>query len=890
MRYLFIISLVISNLLPGQSRLEEATRALQLAEYEKAYVLFEEQARIQLSIKPLDYVVCNLRMSECKILIGEPDAGRQLAENAEAYILNNFPTDKILIGEALTLQGKAYLNLGRNDMAMELLKKAEGYFTKEHTLEKAACLNDLGIAYLNNYNLELARQYLEISLSIRQNKLKATDPLIGDSFNNLGLTYFESDPLQSLIFYTRAYRIYEQSLGADHPKTAQVLNNLAMVQAAQGNYDDAFEELAKVQSIWERRYTGDHPRKAFTLLTKGRFQLQQEKYGESLLSLASALKMYLNLFGPRHPEVANTYFLMGEVYTKQQQYRDALDHYQRSIFSNTLDQDFLTTYDLPVLRDYFNADILLSSLQAKAVALERLHYEKTLNVKELTSAIATYEICDDLISIIRQVRQNERDKIRLGEIAKDVYESGMRLSLTLSEESFKRKYYLSKAFQFAERSKSAVLLEAINETKAKSFAGIPQHLINLEDSLKAEIAFFEQQLAIGEDQERFKQLLFAYQSAYQKYILKLETEYPEYFNLKYNSRVASALDVQKRLGEGTTLLSYFIGKEFVYAFEVNTKSVKAHRIPKKEDFDKLAPGMRNAIRYQVEDRLIEVSKKLYGQVIPKKLAGSPTTLVILPDGVLGIVPFEALVNPESSGNTYSTVEFLIKKYQVAYDYSATLFVNRSESKKELEESILLCAPLSFEKNEVRMVNLPASESEVKEIKLLFGSNGRADLKTKSEASEALLKSDQLKQYKYVHFATHGLVDEGKPELSRIFLAPDQEEDGSLYAGEIYNLKINADLVTLSACETGLGKIAKGEGIVGLSRALQYAGANNLIVTLWQVADASTALLMVKFYDVHLHSNSPKGYHQALRQAKLHLMQMPEYQSPYFWAPFVLIGY
>jgi CHAT domain-containing protein len=300
--------------------------------------------------------------------------------------------------------------------------------------------------------------------------------------------------------------------------------------------------------------------------------------------------------------------------------------------------------------------------------------------------------------------------------------------------------------------------------------------------------------------------------------------------------------------------------------------------------------LRNAIRYQVEDRLIDVSKKLHEQVIPKKLTGTPATLIILPDGVLGIVPFEALVNPESEGTTFGSVDFLIKKYQVAYDYSATLFVNRRESKKNLEESILLCAPLSFEKNEVRMVNLPASENEVKEIKYLFGMNGRADLKIKGEASESFLKSDKLKQYKYLHFATHGLVDEGKPELSRIFLAPGQDEDGSLYAGEIYNLKINADLVTLSACETGLGKIAKGEGIVGLSRALQYAGANNLIVTLWQVADASTALLMVKFYDVHLHSNDPKGYHQALRQAKLHLMQMPEYQAPYFWAPFVLIGY
>ncbi len=133
------------------------------------------------------------------------------------------------------------------------------------------------------------------------------------------------------------------------------------------------------------------------------------------------------------------------------------------------------------------------------------------------------------------------------------------------------------------------------------------------------------------------------------------------------------------------------------------------------------------------------------------------------------------------------------------------------------------------------------------------------------------------------------MNESKPELSRIFLKPSEKEDGSLYAGEIYNLNINADLVTLSACETGLGKIAKGEGIVGLSRALQYAGANNLIVSLWQVADASTSQLMIKFYDLHLH-NDYKGYNRALRSAKLSLLNSDEYKNPYFWAPFILVGY
>ena len=188
-----------------------------------------------------------------------------------------------------------------------------------------------------------------------------------------------------------------------------------------------------------------------------------------------------------------------------------------------------------------------------------------------------------------------------------------------------------------------------------------------------------------------------------------------------------------------------------------------------------------------------------------------------------------------------------------------------------------------------MNQLPDSETEINEIELLFlGNNCQPTIQLKEDASEANFKNENLSNYRFVHFATHGQVNESEPALSRIFLTPNEDQDGSLYTGEIYNLNINADLVTLSACETGLGKVAKGEGIVGLSRALQYAGANNIIVSLWQVADASTAQMMIEFYKYNL-NNDHHGYNSALRQAKLQLLNSEQYSRPYFWAPFILVG-
>jgi CHAT domain-containing protein len=188
--------------------------------------------------------------------------------------------------------------------------------------------------------------------------------------------------------------------------------------------------------------------------------------------------------------------------------------------------------------------------------------------------------------------------------------------------------------------------------------------------------------------------------------------------------------------------------------------------------------------------------------------------------------------------------------------------------------------------------LPATETETEAIfKLYNGNNLKAKVLLHSNANEKSIKSGELEQYKVLHFATHGFVNSERPELSGLLLAQDTTggEDGVLYSGEIYNLKLNADLVVLSACETGLGKIQKGEGIIGLTRALLYAGAKNIIVSLWQVPDNSTSDLMVDFYKNLLISKGQLSYSEALRNAKLKMISEGSNTNPYFWSPFILIG-
>jgi CHAT domain-containing protein len=178
---------------------------------------------------------------------------------------------------------------------------------------------------------------------------------------------------------------------------------------------------------------------------------------------------------------------------------------------------------------------------------------------------------------------------------------------------------------------------------------------------------------------------------------------------------------------------------------------------------------------------------------------------------------------------------------------------------------------------------------VQQIASYFG-EGSSETFLRDEATEENLKNDGLlKKFNYIHFAVHGLIDEGNPDHSSLVLTQGKSarEDGFLQAAEIFSLDLNADLVVLSACQTGLGKLVRGEGIVGLTRAFMYAGAPSVMVSLWSVSDASTAILMGEFYRNLIRNKQSKT--DALRKAQLTLLGDEKYAHPFYWAPFVLFG-
>ncbi|MBI4647044.1 MAG: CHAT domain-containing protein [Bacteroidia bacterium] len=649
----------------------------------------------------------------------------------------------------------------------------------------------------------------------------------------------------------------------------------------------------------------------------------------------------INIYGSQHPVVAQIYNQLGHISIMEKNGSDAFDYYESGLCANIPSGNCDEYGEYKSLPPYFNYQDMSESLLGKSLCY--------FSTRDFASALLYLQFCDTLFDRARKGITKLNDKITLGEIISDFTESAVGLCYDM----YKRTHeidYLKQAFYFSEKNKASVLLEALAGQEAQRFAGIPDSVLQKETDLRKYISFYTKKIAEkpdSKDEADFKNLLFNYNCSYDNLINAFEKQYPDYYQLKYNRKTATAEDIQKQLDSGTAMISYFVCDSYLAIFTITNSEfkIKMQYIP--SNFTNTIKQYRRAIinRNDNNNTYKEVGYYLYKMLFPQKLNKQITNLIIIPDNILSLVPFETLLTGHAGEKDFNELPYLVRKYNISYSYSATLF-NRTFPKtptKTIEvtqlNDWLAIAPVFSDKNTSGLtlasrnlmtqldkfnkdtslnrsyilttgnyINpLPGTETEVKNIFSVFDSlNYKSKVQLNDVASEQYIKSGDLNNYRIVHFATHGFVNNQKPELSGILLAQIQDtaelqynienyiskeqNDGILYSGEIYNMRLNADLVVLSACETGLGKIKKGEGIIGLTRALLYAGAKNIIVSLWQVADESTSQLMIEFYRNFLEQQMQNPtYSLALSKAKLKLIDEGKFSHPFYWSPFILIG-
>lgn len=394
-------------------------------------------------------------------------------------------------------------------------------------------------------------------------------------------------------------------------------------------------------------------------------------------------------------------------------------------------------------------------------------------------------------------------------------------------------------------------------------------------------------------------------------ITVMEREYPEYYQLKYKTDIISLVDFQKSLKSNEALLEYFDADNSYYVLIVTKEKISYQLLKKTKKLESDINHFRSLL---TPESIMEDQAKTYNDYVstayncyenllrgPLSTLSSIDKLIIIQDGQLSYVPFEILVDqiPEGDEMDYKELPYLLKKFRISYSLMANLLHQETEKGNQLEkEDFMAFAPtysneLTEATNELSSLGKFRSEvtsldwnvPEVQGINNYF--NGK--IYTGKEAKERLFKSE-VKNYRILHLAMHSLVDDQDPMNSRMVFTQDSDsiEDGFLNAYELYNMNIPADMVVLSACQTGYGKLARGEGVMSLGRAFSYAGCPSIVMSHWKVNDASTASLMDNFYK-GLSEGQSKS--EALRSAKLSYLNNTDkiFQHPYFWGSFVVIG-
>lgn len=593
-------------------------------------------------------------------------------------------------------------------------------------------------------------------------------------------------------------------------------------------------------------------------------------FEKALLSYQRALQLFRdkpNRF--ETSEIALTLQKMGQLYEDYNDYEEALNFYQKALQQASANFSLNDFDDNPQVESISDRALTLDILKKKALLLAKC--------KKYDAALATTDTAIDLLDFLRTSFESNLDKQYLFENAYTVFETGLLAAYQLYAKT-KNSDYLDMAFHYNEKSKSIMLLEAIYSSRAHQFSDVPDALLEKEQQLKAEVTNLEKLLK-DDPSQYIEEQLFQTRNRFHSTLKEIESRYADYFDLKYNPEVISISQIQKFLNKDEALITYFYGDTHLYSIKVSSEITEFNQVILDSTInDKILKYSK--MLHRPDSGLAELSSlshELYRCIIEPHLAQIPyKKLYIIPDGLLNYIPFESLVKQENP------IKYLVEDISISYTNSATLLLQLQSGFKN--HQLLSIAP-SFENSKIKQLQpLPNNLEEARKTLDYF----KGELLEKQQATLANFQKKH-KDYGIFHFATHAIVDDEFPEYSYLAFTPTIDTNDLLFISDVYNLKLDANLVSLSACETGIGDLRRGEGFISLSRAFFYSGAKSIVNTLWKINDNSSSEIMVDFYG-NLSKDMYKD--EALRQAQLSFLQKhreDKLSHPYYWSSFVVSG-
>jgi CHAT domain-containing protein len=847
-----------------------------------------------------------------------------------------------MLGSPYSMIGIAYKNLGQYQLALENFQLSE----KNNLLR-----ND-------NNSISLARLYINIG-NVYRAKLDYTNAL--NYFERALNIFLSQSPIDPIDLADANYAIAEiYYVMKEFDKSIQILLDnitkgdqlnqiyynelLAITYQKLENNTKALFHYEKSLSLAKAHYEPTAIDLAIVYMRYAEFLLSIGHFEECFIELEKAKKILNEVQPFRGKELSLYYEITGRIYQeipiesqnikrfkaqKTENIIKAIDNYKKGLNAlSSGNKEIITTTTIKIEDCLSFIDCLALLKQIGDAYFDLALIDKVEQTEfyknNLINALDYYQSTSKMIQQARREISSDESKIQLAELEYSTFSKTIETAYLAFEITGEQKY-VELAFNNSEQLKSSAVFDKLSNDLAQENSLIPDSLLQYEKKLNGIISVYNQKIFEENNTENPDSILI---QDYEKKIFDasrerdelnrlLETEYPDYYDLKYSSTMFSIADIQKKMKKDDVIFEYvFINSEAeqkenilnpeLFTFMIGKNKSIFHRSPINQDNENSLDNFYNFMSTpnyifttNTESKEFCVSSyNLYQLLIgPFEKELQNKNLLIIPDGKLNYISFDGLLQslPDTSEMVnFSHLNYLIKDYNINYANSANILFKSRINTKNISNSTLAFAPEykseTFEMSDASytLSPLPGVQKEVDAI----AKSIKTTIYRGANASEQNFRK-YCNQYDILHLAMHAYINDSLPAFSRLAFSPEPDkelltEDGWLNTTDIYNLELNARLAVLSACNTGIGELKKGEGMMSLARGFLYAGCPAVVMSLWEVEDESGTEIMSTFY-----SNLKKGKtkDEALRLAKLKYLDNSNSRMahPHYWMSFRCIG-
>lgn len=760
------------------------------------------------------------------------------------YRQNNLSQSDYLAFTQMYL-GNIYSRYGDYKKALLLLQQSlEFYSTKKNKEEFSSCLLNLSIALKELHRFNDAADSLKKILLL----------------SNLGSKRKAKACLELADIYIRQSNTTEA--GVQILKARRFLDSMPLAP----DRTEIFTKLFDIEGDWQM--ASNNPVQAL------------RSYKRSIDSAKISSRQNL-----RNREIGKTYIAMGRAFVQLRHYDSALWFYNRALYT-VVNIDTLNKFSLPQQKDLYAENTIAEVLYARADCITASGME---NIQALENAVSCYKFAFETERKLLDAFSYDESRQQMLEATRKQSEKAINTCYHLWQKT-KNSKWANEAFLFAEHNKAFILTESVRRNTAASIYLQNDSLYEKLQSLKGQLSMIETEL--GKQQASGKPDTFLIRSLSEarkkNEVTLLETENslriqnPAYTNwLAGNSSFTAEEIISKTTVSGNVFIEYFTGDSSVFAFSgEKNKALAFYKLPagikNKADSLLLYFSNRNAILNDPAGYAASANH-LYKLVLAPYASTGNSTLLIIPDGFISRIPFDALLTGPAASSNISAFPFLIKQQQTGYAFSCrTLIEQANPGNWDAENKIVAFAPV-FLNNERGLAPLSNSLRELDAVKQLYP-EGKF-----FSAANAMMKQfeNNCSNTAIIHLATHAGSGNNTAMPGIEFY------DSTLYLNRIYTMPLKASLVVLSGCETGTGSLNRTEGLMSLARAFSYAGTKNVIGSLWPTDDRVSADIFRNFYS----SLNSHDFSTALHKAKLAVIDNSSTASasPYFWSGYIYIG-